>query len=33
MAQIETDSQIQRTDLWLPGVGMGERDGFQVWGQ
>ena len=28
----ETDSQTQRTDLWLPGVGWGkEWDGLGVW--
>ena len=30
----ERDSQTQRRDLWLPGVGLGgwERDGLGVWG-
>ena len=28
--ETERDSQAQRTELWLPGVG--ERDGLEVWG-
>ena len=28
--ETETDPQIQRTELWLPGLG--EWDGFGVWG-
>ena len=27
--ETERDSQAQRTELWLPGVG--ERDGLEVW--
>ena len=30
--KIETDSQTQRTDLWLPMWGGEERDGLGVWG-
>ena len=29
--ETERDSQAQRTELWLPGVG--ERDGLEVWCQ
>ena len=29
----ETDSQAQRTDLWLPGGGEWRRDTLGVWGQ
>ena len=31
--ETETDSQTQRTDLWLPqGEGGKERDGLGIWG-
>ena len=32
ICETETDSQMQRTDLWLPRGKGGRRDGLGVWG-